>query len=47
MTPEAQTLLTSQVQKLTFCEIFLLSLAAVWQEFREEERKQSGKTAMI
>lgn len=47
ITSEAQTLLTSQVQRLTFCEIFMLKLAAIWQEFREERREQSGKTTMI
>lgn len=47
ITSEAQTLLTSQVQRLTFCEIFVLNLAAIWQEFREERRKWSGKVIMI
>lgn len=47
ITSEAQTLLTSQVQRLTFCEIFVLNLAAIWQEFREERRKWSGKAIVI
>lgn len=47
ITSEAQTLLTSQMQRLTFYEIFMLNLAAIWQEFRDESRKWSGKATMI
>lgn len=47
ITSEAQTLPISQVQRSTLCEMFVLNLAAIWQEFREERRKWSGKMIVI
>lgn len=47
ITSEAQILLTSQMQRLTSYEILMLNLVAIWQEFREERRKWSGKATMI
>lgn len=44
ITNEAQTLLTPQVQRLTFCKIFMLNPSAIWQEFREERWKWSGQS---